>query len=128
MANFFKNLFNKQSASVIGIDIGSSSIKVVQISRKNGHAVLETYGELALGPYTGKGVGESTNLSTEKIIEAVADVMKEKEVNITTRSCGLAIPFSSSLLLTLFRLSFSSTKNTSLFGKLDGTVRVIKNP
>lgn len=98
MANFFKNLFNKQSASVIGIDIGSSSIKVVQISRKNGHAVLETYGELALGPYTGKGVGESTNLSTEKIIEAVADVMKEKEVNITTRSCGLAIPFSSSLM------------------------------
>lgn len=98
MANFFKNLFNKQSASVIGIDIGSSSIKVVQISRKNGHAVLETYGELALGPYTGKGVGESTNLSTEKIIEAVADVLKEKEVNITTRSCGLAIPFSSSLM------------------------------
>lgn len=98
MANFFTKLFNKQSASVIGIDIGSSSIKVVQISRKNGHAVLETYGELALGPYTGKGVGESTNLTTEKIIEAVNDVLKEKEVNITTRSCGLAIPFSSSLM------------------------------
>lgn len=98
MANFFTKLFNKQSASVIGIDIGSSSIKVVQISRKNGHAVLETYGELALGPYTGKGVGESTNLSTEKIIEAVADILKEKEVNITTKSCGLAIPFSSSLM------------------------------
>lgn len=98
MANFFTKLFNKQSASVMGIDIGSSSIKVVQISRKNGHAILETYGELALGPYTGKGVGESTNLSTEKIIEAVNDVLKEKEVNITTRSCGLAIPFSSSLM------------------------------
>lgn len=98
MANFFTNLFNKQSASVLGIDIGSSSIKMVQISRKNGHAVLETYGELALGPYTGKGVGESTSLTTEKIIEAVNDMLQEKEVNITTRECGLAIPFSSSLM------------------------------
>ncbi len=98
MANFFTNLFNKNSVSVLGIDIGSSSIKMVQISRKNGRAVLETYGELALGPYTGKGVGESTNLSTEKIVEAVNDMLREKEVNITTRSCGLAIPFSSSLM------------------------------
>ncbi len=98
MANFFTNLFNKDSVSVMGIDIGSSSIKMVQISRKNGHAVLETYGELALGPYTGKGVGESTNLTTEKIIDAVNDMLREKEVNITTRTCGLAIPFSSSLM------------------------------
>jgi Tfp pilus assembly PilM family ATPase len=45
MANFFSNLFggivaSKQSQSVLGIDIGSSSIKVVQVSRKSGHAVL----------------------------------------------------------------------------------------
>lgn len=102
MANFFSNLFNSFSAnksqSVLGIDIGSSSIKVVQLSRKGGHAVLETYGELALGPYAGKGIGEATNLPQEKIIEAVADMLKEKEVNITSRTCGIAIPFSSSLM------------------------------
>ncbi len=101
MADFlskFTELFNKKSQSVLGIDIGSSSIKIVQISRKNGHAVLETYGELALGPYTGKGVGESVSLTQEKIIEAVNDMLKEKEVNITTMSCGVAIPFASSLM------------------------------
>lgn len=98
MSNFFSKLFNKQSPSVIGLDIGSSSIKMVQISRKSGHPVLETYGELALGPYAGKGVGEATSLSTEKIIEAVNDMLREKEVNITTRACGVAIPFSSSLM------------------------------
>lgn len=98
MANFFTNLFNKKGGSVLGVDIGSSSIKMVQLSQKNGHAVLETYGELSLGPYTGKGVGESTNLTTEKIIEALNDMLKEKEVNITTRTCGLAIPFASSLM------------------------------
>ncbi len=98
MANFLTNLFSRQSPSVLGIDIGSSSIKMVQISRKNGHAVLETYGELALGPYTGKGVGESTNLPVEKIIEAVKDMLREKEVNIGTHVCGVAIPFSASLM------------------------------
>lgn len=103
MANFLSNLFggaalSQKSQSVLGIDIGSSSIKVVQISRKNGHAVLETYGELALGPYAGKGIGEATNLTSEKIVEALQDMLKEKEVNITSRLCGVAIPFSSSLM------------------------------
>ncbi len=106
MANFlsnlnlpdFSNLFSKGAQSVLGIDIGSSSIKIVQLSRKNGHPVLETYGELSLGPYAGKAVGEATNLPLEKTIEAVADLLKEKEVNITTRICGVAIPFSSSLM------------------------------
>ena len=101
MANFFSNLLSKKGQSVLGIDIGSSSIKMVQLSRKGGHPVLETYGELALGPYGGKGVGESTSLPVEKIIEAVSDVIREKEVNITTRVCGLAIPFSSSLMVVI---------------------------
>ena len=102
MANFLSNivgdLFDKKSKSVLGIDIGSSSIKIVQLSQKKGHAVLETYGELALGPYAGKSVGEATNLPPEKIVEAISDMLKEKEVNITTRVCGVAIPFSSSLM------------------------------
>jgi type IV pilus assembly protein PilM len=101
MANFFSNLLNKQSQSVLGIDIGSSSIKMVQLSTKGGHPVLETYGELALGPYGGKGVGESVNLPIEKIIEAISDMVHEKEVNVTTKLCGLAIPFSSSLMVVI---------------------------
>jgi len=101
MANFIdklSGLLGKQSKSVLGIDIGSSSIKIVQISRKNGHAVLETYGELALGPYSGKGVGESVALTEEKVVQAISDMLREKEVNITTLTAGVAIPFSSSLM------------------------------
>jgi type IV pilus assembly protein PilM len=101
MANFFSNLLKRQGQSVLGIDIGSSSIKMVQLSRKGGHPVLETYGELALGPYGGKGVGESVSLPMEKIIEAITDMVREKEVNITTKLCGLAIPFSSSLMVVI---------------------------
>ncbi len=98
MENFFKNLFKKKGGSVLGIDIGSSSIKVVQLQKKAGKAVLETYGELALGPYAKMEIGQATSLPTEKIIEALGDLMKEKEVNITTKVCGVAIPFASSLM------------------------------
>ena len=94
-----KGLFANKEESVVGIDIGSSSIKVVQIKRKKGKAVLETYGELSLGPYAGFQVGQATNLTPEKVIEALNDVLKES--NITTKNCGISIPIKSSLVSTL---------------------------
>jgi type IV pilus assembly protein PilM len=96
MANFFSKLFGHKSTSVVGVDIGSSSIKVVQLAKKGGQAILETYGELALGPYGGTEVGRATNLPPEKISEALVDVIRESKT--TSTSAGLAIPFSSSLI------------------------------
>ena len=90
------SLFSKQSESVLGIDIGSSAIKIVQIKKKRGRAVLETYGELALGPYAGIEVGRSTNLPNEKIVEALKDILREAKT--TTISSGIALPLSSSLI------------------------------
>ncbi|MBI2673953.1 MAG: pilus assembly protein PilM [Candidatus Zambryskibacteria bacterium] len=94
----FSKFFNQDEVSVLGIDIGSSAIKIVQVKKKNGQAVLETYGELALGPYAGLGVGQAAALSPDKLAQALTDLMKEKEVNITTKKCGLSIPFASSLM------------------------------
>lgn len=97
--SLFGNLFKpKESPSVIGIDIGSSAIKVVQIKKVRGQAVLETYGELALGPYGGSAVGQAVQLPTEKIASALFDLMHEKEVNVTTQAAGISIPFASSLM------------------------------
>lgn len=96
--SFISDLLQKKKQSAIGIDIGSSSIKVVQLQKKGEKAYLETYGELSLGPYGGVSVGQSTNLSTEKIVQAVNDLLAEKEVAITSRVCGIAIPFKASLL------------------------------
>lgn len=95
---FFTKFFQKDSPSALGIDIGSSAIKMVQIKKKNNQAVLETYGELALGPYAGLGIGQAAVLPPEKIAQALIDLMKEKEVNITTNKCGISIPFASSLM------------------------------
>ncbi|MCX6719368.1 MAG: type IV pilus assembly protein PilM [Candidatus Taylorbacteria bacterium] len=93
--SFFSSFFNKDN-SVLGVDIGSSAVKIVQIKKKHGRAVLETYGELALGPYAGVEIGRATSLSTEKLIEAVKDIMREAKT--TTLSCGVALPLSSSLI------------------------------
>lgn len=96
---FLGKLFGKkETPSVVGIDIGSSAIKVVQIKKKNGQAVLETYGELALGPYGGASIGQAVNLPQEKVASALFDLMREKEVNITTTLAGVSIPFGSSLM------------------------------
>jgi type IV pilus assembly protein PilM len=93
----FKNIFQgDQNKSVLGIDIGPSSVKVVQLKKQKGRAVLETYGELSLGPYAGLEVGRATNLTTEQIAQAVVDVLRES--NTTTNICGISIPMGSSLV------------------------------
>lgn len=96
MSNFIQNLFKKPEESVIGIDVGTSSIKVVQLRKKKGRAVLETYGELSLGPYAGLALGQVTNLPADKIAEAIKDILRES--NVTTNSAGVSIPFKSSLV------------------------------
>jgi type IV pilus assembly protein PilM len=93
--SFFSSFFKKE-VSVLGVDIGSSAIKLVQIKKKHGKAVLQTYGELALGPYAGLEIGQSTALQTPKIIEAIKDILREAKT--TTSACGVSLPFSASLL------------------------------
>lgn len=97
LANLFGS--SNTSDSVIGIDIGSSSIKVVQLKKRKGQAVLETYGALSLGPYSKVEVGKSTNLPSDDIVKALLDTMKES--NVTTKYGQMSIPTSSSLIFTI---------------------------
>jgi type IV pilus assembly protein PilM len=115
---FLSNFLKPKITSVIGVDVGSSSIKIVQIHKKNGQAVLETYGELALGPYADSAVGQAVILPAEKISEALLDLMREKEVNITTNHCGVSIPFSSSLM-SVIELPHVSEKQLALMVPLE---------
>lgn len=91
-----KHVFTSGPDSVLGIDISASSIKVVELSRSGGQAVLETYGELSLGPYVDREVGQAVNLSKDQITGALKDVLREAKVSAKT--CGVAIPLSSSLI------------------------------
>ncbi len=93
---FFKGFSKSKSPSVIGIDVGSASIKIVQLKRQKGRAVLETYGEIALGPYAGTQIGRSTKLPAQKVAEALVDVMRE--ASITTVDSAISIPMRSSMV------------------------------
>lgn len=100
MANPFQKMFSGFSSSgndsVIGVDIGTSSVKIVQIKKKSGKAVLETYGSLSLGPYAQTDIGRVTNLAEDKIAAAITDLIRESSV--TTMNAGVAIPSSASLV------------------------------
>jgi type IV pilus assembly protein PilM len=106
MANFLKNIFSSFSKlsgggenSAVGIDIGSSAIKVVEIKRKGGKAVLETYGSIALGPYGDLSPGSVTSLPVEKIVLALKEVLKQS--GATSTELAMAIPIQSSLIFTI---------------------------
>jgi len=106
MDNPLKKIFSNinllggsSGGNAVGIDIGSSAIKVVEIKKKGGKAILETYGAIALGPYADLDIGRVTNLLPEKIAEALKEVLKQS--GVTTSSAALSIPVQSSLIFTI---------------------------
>lgn len=93
-----KDIFSQvHKRSMVGLDVGTSSIKVVEVAKEEERAVLKNYGEIALGPLAGVSVGQATSLPPEKLAQALRDLLRE--TGITSRHVFFAIPFSSSLLV-----------------------------
>ena len=99
LSGFLHGAFQSAGESVVGVDIGSACIKVVQLRRKSGKAVLETYGSLAIGPYGGVEIGRATHLPPDKIAEALRDLLRE--AHVTATRAAFSIPFASSLVATM---------------------------
>ena len=85
-----------RSGPVVGIDIGSSSIKVVELEERKGVVTLSTYGELQLGPYAQKQIGESVTLTAKQEQEALVDIIRESAVH--AKRAVFAMPLSSSFV------------------------------
>jgi type IV pilus assembly protein PilM len=77
--------------SVVGVDIGTSSIKVVQLRKEKEQAVLETYGDLAAGPYAGQLSGQTPPLASEKIVEMLKDLFREAGVNAAKSAVAISL-------------------------------------
>jgi type IV pilus assembly protein PilM len=85
---------------VVGIDIGSSSIKVVELEERDGVVTLTTYGELQLGPYIeGSTIGQAVTLPANIERQALVDILRESAVK--AKQAVLAIPLSSSFVTTM---------------------------
>ncbi len=90
----------KQNTSrVVGIDIGTSSMKVVEILNRNNVLTLTTYGELQLGPYANKEIGQSLTLDAKQEQQALVDILRESAVKATT--AVFATPLASSFVTTI---------------------------
>lgn len=100
MASFFDTIINVFSGAhtgkSVGIDIGTSSIKIVEIEKIEEIATLKNYGELSLGTRAGVASGQGTNLSPEALGAALRDLIRE--TGITPRHALITIPASASLL------------------------------
>src|SRR3989344_7706599 len=106
MNNPFKDIFAKvvgggtsDNNSAVGVDIGSSAIKVVEVKKRGGRVVLETYGAIALGPYATLAAGQTTNLPVEKAALALKEVLKQSGASLS--DLALAIPVQLSLIFNL---------------------------
>jgi len=105
----FKSAFNAKK-SVLGLDIGSSFVKLVQLRKEQERAILETYGEIALGPYAKMKIGQNVKLPPDMVAQAVKDLMKES--NSKTDTARVSIPLKSSFVK-IITLPFSHEKNIS---------------
>lgn len=90
------DLFGKGKQSILGVDIGTSSIKVVQLRKEKERAILETYGEIAVGPYVKLKVGQSAKITETANVEILKDLLKEAKVK--AKNAVVAIPLKSSFL------------------------------
>jgi len=93
---FFSSIFKRGLNRAVGIDIGSSAIKVVELAKKGDQIELVTYGLLETGPYGGREIGRVAPLTEERTVEAIKDVIRESRV--ATKDSGIAIPFRSSFM------------------------------
>lgn len=96
-----RSLFSDLSKSgdskrVVGIDIGSSSMKVVEVQERDDVLSLTTYGELQLGPYADQEIGQSVVLDTKKEQQALIDIMRESAVKAT--DAVFSMPLASSFV------------------------------
>jgi type IV pilus assembly protein PilM len=111
----FKGFGQKKEKSLLGVDIGSSAVKIVQMRESGGRAVLETYGSISLALYEEPRaeLGEVVNLNEEQLVAAIQTVVKES--NVTTNRAAFSIPSSSTLIFTItFPASIKETELKSM--------------
>lgn len=94
----FKRLVSP--VSFVGIDIGISSAKIVQLRKESERAILETYGELKTGGYFKKAEtgfeGGFLRFLDSEIAGFISDLLRE--ANVTAKDAVIAIPAVSSFI------------------------------
>jgi type IV pilus assembly protein PilM len=82
MLEWFQQFFEKKTKSVLGVDLGSSSIKIVEVSEDAGKKKLETYG---LASFSAEGLpsGALTSFMEESAPENALEKPAERAEGLT---------------------------------------------
>ena len=86
-------MFSKDR-SVIGIDVGASTLKLIQIRKQSERAVLETYGELSTAGYSGGEQGRAQLLMDEKVSAMIIDLKQEAGATSTKGIISIPLRYS----------------------------------
>ena len=90
----FKELFRIGSRKFLGVDIGASSVRLVEISRKGESFGLNNYGEMGLENFNSKPFRSfkknGVNLSKKEIAKNILKIVREAE--IITKDVCFSIP------------------------------------
>lgn len=84
---------------VVGIDFGASTLKIVQVSKKQDIPTLDTYGGAALGPYLGQPEGAPVVLDHSAFVSALRDVARS--AGVTARGAAISLPVGASFTVIL---------------------------
>ncbi len=90
-----RSLFGEDKR-IVGLDIGSTSVKLVQLRTEKERAILETYGEVAIGPYQKESVGKVVAISEDGMAEIIRDAWQEAKA--TAKHAIVGIPLRNSFV------------------------------
>ncbi len=120
VSDFFKDVFNfLKSGSVLGVDIGTVAIKIVEFSQKRGSFKFDNYGILETKNYL-EHSNQAIQTSSLRILEKEAVALLKillKELKPKTKTAVAAIPAFASFATTLDMpvLSRSETARAVMF-------------
>lgn len=87
------NLFNKKSKALLGVDISSTSVKVLELSQKNGRYQVEAYASEALPP---DAIVERSINNDEAVGETVRRVLTRARAG--AKRAAVAVPGSAAMI------------------------------
>lgn len=91
--------FKKKTKSYLGVDIGTSAIKLVELGKEEGRYTLKNYGIYSLSEYLRQWSEQKIDLEMQKVAnDELAEMVKAilKETEIETRETFFSIPVYSS--------------------------------
>lgn len=103
MANIFKFLTSSPRSSFLGVDIGTTSIKIVEVQREGGRPRVVNYGFLESGGYLARA-NQALQTSTLKLFEKeVVELLRLilREMNVQTTEAVASLPVFSAFVTVL---------------------------